>query len=842
MPWLVNRKTGERRWVDDPQPQAIPVGPQNPEMPFKAPQAGAELDHTRTTTAGQQIDNQFDSATLPDRVRKAKADADKAAADAAAAQRVLSAPTDDQRKANSTNATMESIVDQINRVQDLYSQDVAPERMTNLWGMLDNVGPAAGRFNSAGQGLADQGLAAFRVPGQGSQSDYEAKQFAQANTPQAGDWDTSIEEKLANARRRVDANRKQMGLPAAHWNGVGGERDDPLAAAAALGGASGSAGGPTPPPFSPGDPRYQAATGDGRWVDDGKAASMLDQMVRAGASLDQLNAFGATRGMSPVSPQEYDAVRQYLQKNPGYKGSLVNARKYEPLSEFEKGITAVGDNAAGAYAIGAGNFLSGNTLDNLAPDPARARQAAAISKARNPIATAAGEISGGVMAGLSGEALLGRLGMAPRLARGVIADASAGAANGAGQADNGSRTMGAIKGAVASGLGSGMGSLVARGAARALTPNGGRLAPLYEAGVRPTPGQRFADSGMLGRALNATEEALQSVPLVGAAIRGARQESRDQFQIGAFNQALKEVGEALPASMRPGTDPHRYTQEVFNKVYENARSGMRVVADEKLANDLSGLAPDIETLGPSATSKLKAILRNSVDNRTTGSEMSGDAYKQSMSDLGKQISRYRKSPMGEDQNLADVLEGVQGALDSAARRHSNPDAVALLDAADAGYAKLVRIEEAAARRGGDQGTFSPTQFDSAVQRTSGGVRSKAYLRGDAAMQDYAKAGKSLENRLSDSGTAERGRVGYAATGGLGAGTAAGVVNPTVLGGLGALGLAYAPRIRKATAGMLAPSLKNRKAIAEQLKKRARLIGSTTAASGAPLLPGTIPSR
>src|SRR6185503_16853035 len=99
---------------------------------------------------------------------------------------------------------------------------------------------------------------------------------------------------------------------------------------------------------------------------------------------------------------------------------------------------------------------------------------------------------------------------------------------------------------------------------------------------------------------------------------------------------------------------------------------------------------------------------------------------------------------------------MQGAIDAAARRASPPEAVAKLDAADAGYAKWVRIEGAAGRRGGGTGVFTPIQLDAEIQKQSGSKRSSSYLRGDALMQDLSEAGKQvLPEGIADSGTPER---------------------------------------------------------------------------------------
>lgn len=755
------------------------------------------------------------------------------------------------------SANLDSLVTQINRVQELYNSNLRDEAIPLLSALGDYL-PTEGnkQFDTAAAGLAEQGLAAFRVPGVGAQSDTELRQFVDANKPSAKDFDASIEEKLRQLRIRVDANREAMGLPPAQWAGLTTEptkrEDDP---AVAVGGVGSDRGGepatspsspaaPTPPALSPGDPGFQAATGGTRRSADPALSKQIDAMVRSGASYAEVNALAKSQGADTIDPSQFAAVKDFLRKNPNYDGLLVDAWRTEPLSTFEQTVTDLGANPAGAYFLNAGQALSANTLDNLAADPERARAAMDIVSTENPTSSALGNVSGGVLGAMLGEAGLARLGVGAGLARGLGTDVAIGAAGGAGDADEGNRLTGALKGGVAQGLGSVAGTATTRGISNMISPTGGSVADLYAAGVRPTPGQRVANAGggrgmkaTVGRVINSVEEGLQSVPIVGSAIRGAREEARDQWQVGAFNQALSDIGEELPKGMRPGTDPHKFAQRAFDEVYEKARNGMRMVADEELKGDLASLAPDISTLGPEAQRKLKSILDNSVNSKLVDGELAGPKYKFAVSDLGKQIARYRKSAMADDQALADVLEGVQDALDNAARRHSPAEAVELLDAADAGYAKMVIIEDAARRRGGDDGTFSPTQLNAAAQNMSGGVRSRRFLRGEAPMQDYAQAGSGLVDRMPNSGTSDRAMI----AGGIGAGGAA-YLAPETLTILGAIGAAYAPGVRRVTKGALAPGGPRAKAIAQQLRKRAQLVGRATGATAALAAPASTPSQ
>jgi hypothetical protein len=249
-----------------------------------------------------------------------------------------------------------------------------------------------------------------------------------------------------------------------------------------------------------------------------------------------------------------------------------------------------------------------------------------------------------------------------------------------------------------------------------------------------------------------------------------------------------------------------------------------------MVEEVATLKERIATLAAPSADRFNTILQNVVLRRISkdGGMLSGASYKDVQKEVGRVIRGIRKAKNGDDE-LADALEELQGIIDNGARRHSDPEAVKALDDADRGYAKFVRIMDAAKSAGGDPGTFSPTQFDRSVQRNARGRRSEEYLRGDALMQKYAEQGKSLVDRIPNSGSADRAMLGLGAAGG------AGMVEPTSLTLLGALALAYAPGARKALKGSMSPKPKT-KALADSVRKRARIAG----ASGAVL--GTSPDR
>jgi hypothetical protein len=562
-------------------------------------------------------------------------------------------------------------------------------------------------------------------------------------------------------------------------------------------------------------------------VDDPKLTGLKGEYLSrlsAGQSPSEIIRWAQSAGVPMSAPLAKSISEQvaFRRKNPDVKLSNYDISAFDdrmvPTSGVEQGLTDAAGTAPGAFAINAGNAAGAGI-----PLAATGNQyLAPVTQAQHPTASALGDVAGSAAAMVGGEAALGQAGMGAGLGREMIANMGYGAARGAAESPD-NRLSGAGLGALAAGGGTLAGRALTGTAASLVSPSGGKLSDLYAAGVRPTPGQRFADSGLLGRTLNAVEEQLGSVPIVGSAIRGARQEARNQFQIGAFNQALGEIGQKLPRGMKPGTEAHAFTQKAFDEVYDRARGGMRVAPDQELASDVSALQGQVSMLAEPSIRRFQTIVQNVVMRRA-GATIDGPAYKKIQSELGKVVRGIRKNPSG-DGELADALDGLSEALDSAARRHSAPEAVALMDAADKGYAKFVQIENASAKGGAgkEAGTFSPNDFASAVKGNGQRVRSKAYNQGQGLMQDYAEQGKNLTDRVPNSGSPERQLLAATVAGGTSY-----VAHPA-LGVLGVIGALYAPGLRKLTTGVMKPRGPAARAIADSIRKRGRIAGTAGAA-------------
>lgn len=256
-------------------------------------------------------------------------------------------------------------------------------------------------------------------------------------------------------------------------------------------------------PAGPG-PGMQVATGATRSIDNTKANGIIDSMIRAGASDEQISAAIQPLGFGPVDARQTSAARSYLRAHPNYQGSFGAARGEAPTTAFNRlaaspvgsaviaagALTGSGLNAASGGII---NRATGGAVDQLAEQA--------------PGSALVGSLLGSAAGAAGGEALLGKLalraGFAPAvaatgaaaavpasgslvahaLANPVTADAAFGAISGANadpQADIAQSLVNGVVGGVLGAGGSVLGrKVIAPVAARAIAP----LVPAINSGL-----------------------------------------------------------------------------------------------------------------------------------------------------------------------------------------------------------------------------------------------------------------------------------------------------------------------------------------------------------------------
>lgn len=410
---------------------------------------------------------------------------------------------------------------------------------------------------------------------------------------------------------------------------------------------------------------------------------------------------------------------------------------------------------------------------------------------RKPFQSIGLNVAGGL---LTGGATLGT---------GVVGAAGTGAAYGgatglnSGTGSFADRLPGAALGAVAGGVTGG----AIQGAAQAASPiarriagiagggseRGGRAADvqtLLDSGVSLTPGQRMG-----GLAQNA-ENLAQRAPILGPAIRGARQRGGETLNRAVGLRALDNVDQGIPNTVPAGSDMVSYVGGQLGKEFERGYAMVPVFQpDENLTNGLRAIAQQKADLTPEIGRQFDNIIQSRLERLSNG-DVSGEAVGRVRTELNTLAAPYLKSQDPAQQGLGRMLSGVSEELDNAIARQS-PEAGRVLDNARQGWADYIRLERASTAANGN--SFSPGQLSSAVRQSDGSVRRGAVARGEARMQDLSRAAQNImPDSFGNPGTADA--IGLGA---LGTGLVTEPVTTTAIaGGLGAASVPYLMMGRK----------------------------------------------
>jgi len=375
------------------------------------------------------------------------------------------------------------------------------------------------------------------------------------------------------------------------------------------------------------------------------------------------------------------------------------------------------------------------------------------------------------------------------------------------------------KQAAMGGAGGAAGNAALRTVARVVSPNAARnaeLALLKREGVEPTIGQA------LGGRANKLEQVLQSAPLLGDGISISRERARTGFNRAAINRATRPVGVQVDDVGHGGV---KQASEALDTAYGRARGARGLTRlDPTGVSELQALRRRAQQLPSAQRRAFNQTWQDTgtdVFTRLPGVRLKPEALDRVDSILGERVRQFSGGG-GFDRQLSDAYTEFQRILNANAGR-ANPAAQRLHDAADRGYANLVRIEGASKAGKLTNGTFTPGHLLGAIQSADNSVRGRAVSHGDALMQDLATAGQNvLGNNVPDSGTAVRTLVN---TGGLGAY----FLEPTIPLALGAGGLAAAsPHVQR----LLVAAASKRPEVAHAARLQLRRLARHSAPAGA----------
>jgi hypothetical protein len=377
----------------------------------------------------------------------------------------------------------------------------------------------------------------------------------------------------------------------------------------------------------------------------------------------------------------------------------------------------------------------------------------------------------------------------------------------------------AALGAGAGAVGGAAGNMIGRVVAPKIDPNVRRLA---DAGVELTPGQ------IVGGTVRKAEDAATSIPVVGTGVANAQRRSLESFNRVVGDEVLKPLGKTVPKNTPAGRELITHVDDVISRAYSDALGRVKpFVPDQQFVQDYAALLQN-RTLMPDQTTFYNKVLTNQVIPRLQkAGQIDGQLLQTMQSDL-KRLSRgFSSSQSIPDQELGRAFLGLSGLLDDLVMR-TNPAVAGDIKAANAAFARMIRMEGASGATGAVEGVFTGPQFAAAVRRADMTPRKQSFARGDALMQELADAGKAvLPSTVPDSGTPLRSMVGLAAGTG-----AAGMIDPAVMASyLAATGAGRAAYSEPATRAFRAAALAQRPEVVMALGEALRRGGQTT---GAPM--------
>jgi hypothetical protein len=704
---------------------------------------------------------------------------------------------------------LEALSNQLVRVRSLWEQNLKGGVPNWIVGNIpEGLRPENGAFESAAAGLGEIGLAAFRVPGIGSQSDTELRQFVNANTPKPGDSDAKIQEKLNNLQNRLDSTRKAMGVETS---------------------------------AAPQE-NLSIATGDTSTRLDKDKTSAIDAMIKRGAPYEQAAQRAKEWGTPPPDRATYAAAVRFAKANPGFKGSLAEVTFAAPTTTREQVTGALAtDTPLGAFGVAAGNTLSAGLLDEFAGGDAQFAKDAL--RQQQPGATLAGDVVGsalgmtGLNAGLRG--LGGRLAPLATRGGGIGGDALFGAAFGAGE-NNDNRLGGALTGAASAGAGNLLGRGLVSGAGGLATGvTDPAVQALRQRGISMSPGQILGQGGVFGRGYRKIEDAIESVPFLGAAIGARKTEGLTDFNREAFKDALAPIGQRADEI---GQDGIGQAQELVSGAYGDALSGTSLRADLPFvmrANDAVQAGRRVPEFGADVDYLARENLGPMFG---PGRSLDGEGFQSSLQDIAATKADFSKAGNVRGRNAANSMDELRQAYFDLAARQA-PGTNEALSAANTANRNVSVLGKAVNTQGGPLITPSQLRRASVANtRKFGGERAAA--RGDVPFADLIQSGEAvLPNVVPNSGTTDRALAAYvlpAALGGTAAGSEALNLPAPLTALLALLAGASTKTGNKAVQKLLLDRPDAARMIGEELLKRRRAAGMFGAATAPGLLVGPQP--
>lgn len=406
------------------------------------------------------------------------------------------------------------------------------------------------------------------------------------------------------------------------------------------------------------------------------------------------------------------------------------SRPEQAWAGFNRGVRQVGRNVGNMVGLVSDDALAEQAgLDAPLMETGYGQAGNMAGQAAATIAPAMLAGGGAALAGLRMGGTAGRV-LSNPLARGAIEGATQGAMIAEpGEDRMGSAGIGAAAGAVIPGLLK-AGQFVARG----VNPVP-EAQMLLDKGVDLTPGQMRPEG-----VLNTIEQSYDRVPVLGNAIRNARQNAANDIQRLAFQESA-----APGATIAKSPDINQMFAQAldsYEPLYDQAKGfpiqNLAILKtngpDEPLWTAIDGALSNRRIM---ATDSERTVVREMVRDELSalkGKAVTSDA-------LLNVRSNIRKAKRAAETNgVRDLIGAAEKRFTDLLESQLPPDASSALKTADRQYAKLAVARKATVKPKDSPNGWTPHQFSSAVRESTDDT---TYAKGGGLLRDIADAQASV---------------------------------------------------------------------------------------------------
>lgn len=285
---------------------------------------------------------------------------------------------------------------------------------------------------------------------------------------------------------------------------------------------------------------------------------------------------------------------------------------------------------------------------------------------------------------------------------------------------------------------------------------------MRELGITPTVGQT------IGGAARKAEDFAQNLPLIGEAVRNAREKVLFDFNKGVINKALNKIDDTLPANV-VGRDAIAYAAEQVSNKYDDVLSKMSFNLDTKTTSGILDALNKANLPSNAQREEATKILNNVVLDKFSGKTLTGAEYKAIESDLRKEVAGYLNSTTQAEKKIGEALGSVLDVFKKELYSQ-NPKMTSQLRRVDSAYGDLNIMKRAASYTGAENGVFTPKHYNAAVRAADMSRQKSKYATGTARGMDTSEA--ALEVMGRDAASTLEGRIALSGLGGSAAALAA----------------------------------------------------------------------